>query len=365
MIAEDTLAPVKSAFTGWYAQFQLSDDAGQRQARLQGVTELAKDANSEMVEALVRLAFGTKRTASPQLIAKIREAFSNADANFRHSGNNLELQVLAAACLVQIMEVGPSSSRAALAITTAACGGARTVELPMDLVARAEITVHLRAEINRKRPGLSMKFSKLQNLDFSTVQETVQSRPDWDSVIAAFGEMQTVLEKTFAELATQEEVMFEKVDSHLKIKDEELDMLWWLTGQRSTDLCCSFDAIQADAQPIVMGKEMADLTTLQPGPVSLKGLLSRAGLKERKKIALTTSTKAVSAEWSKSFLNDGEYSPVTMPLHFALQRRLENDAGDEWISNWSSVTGIDANFAMSSLELGIVFYRERILARWP
>ena|SRR5450830_557392 len=262
------------------------------------------------------------------------------------------------------MESGTFPSKTALAITAAASEAARSVKLPMDLVARAEKTLYTRAETYRQRPILTAPFDELKKLDLKIALEKISTQPDWNGAIAAFGELQKILKETFDERAKQEQTSFEKIANHLKIKDEELDMLWWLTGQRSVDLDCSFEEIPVEAQSLVMAKEMADMTHILPGPVSVKGLLSRAGLKDKKKIKLVNAIKAASPEWAQHFLEENEYSPVIMPLHFGLQRRLENDGGDEWIGNWSSVTGIAANFETSPLALGILFYRERLQARF-
>ena len=64
-------------------------------------------------------------------------------------------------------------------------------------------------------------------------------------------------------------------------------MLWWLTGRRSFDLDCSFDTVPVEARPLVFAKELSDSTEFLPGPASVKGLLSHAGLKDRKKVALS------------------------------------------------------------------------------
>src|SRR3546814_2328135 len=66
----------------------------------------------------------------------------------------------------------------------------------------------------------------------------------------------------------------------------------------------------------------------------------------------TLCRSAVPIEWAKAVVGEQEFSPVTAPLHFGLQRRIENGSGDEWISNWAAVTEIAAGLASNTLDLG-------------
>ena len=133
-------------------------------------------------------------------------------------------------------------------------------------------------------------------------------------------------------------------------------------SSHSVDLDCDFSAIAADAQPLVLSTELAAITEILPGPASIKGLLSRAGLKDRKKLTLAAAVNAVPLNWAKTIAEEEEFSPVTTPLHFALTRRLETGGDDDsWVANWASVSEIPATHDMSGLALGVQFYRERLL----
>src|SRR3546814_6315626 len=77
-----------------YSSLEGSDDAAVRQARLKGVTNAAKKANGTDIEALVRLAFGTKKLPAAASVSKMREFFSGADETFRSEEHTSELQSL-------------------------------------------------------------------------------------------------------------------------------------------------------------------------------------------------------------------------------------------------------------------------------
>ena len=151
-----------------------------------------------------------------------------------------------------------------------------------------------------------------------------------------------------------------EVENFIAIQDEELQLLWWLFGGRSETLDRPFAEVPADAQPIVLAAEVAKATQFMPGPASAKPILSRAGLKERKKTAVVVAVNACERDFLGKLVKDVEPSPVTRPLHFAIHRKLEVGDDTSWPAAWSAITGIDADLAVAGVELGNLFYRERL-----
>jgi hypothetical protein len=262
-----------------------------------------------------------------------------------------------------MMEAGSYRSHATLSVAAAGCALGRSTTLPMDLVGRAEAEMVDLAAARERRPDLSQLVTKgTPAIDFGAARKKIEEGNDFPHVIEALAEAEAAVRKALTEMAGKQSAMANAVHEYLRKKDEELQMLWWLVGERSWDLDCAFDAIPSDAQPLVLAKEMADHTEVLPGPPSVKGLLSRAGLRGRKKLAITAAVNAAPNEWLEGVLDEEEYSPVVTPIHFALKRRQETGTGPDWIANWSSVTGIAAKHEMTCLMLGLLFYRERLLA---
>lgn len=361
-MAAKALAPVEGEFPGWFAALSVGDDGTLRGLRYKGVIAAVASADAATIETWVRLAFKSKKAPSTAAIAAFRVPFG-VDETFPTSGNGRELQVLAAICLAQTMETGNRRATAALAVTTASCQKARTLKLPMDLVSRAEATILEIAEIRRSRPNISKFISdEARELDFTTANEKISASPGFPAVEEALTEAADTVGNAFDVLTGELTAAFDHLERHIKMKDEELQMLWWLIGAYSVDLDCDFSAIPEAAQPLVLATELATHTEILPGPSSVKGLLSRAGLKDRNKLTLAATVNAVPLEWAKTIIEEEEFSPVTTPLHFALARRLETGGGDDsWVANWASVAEIPATHDMSSLALGVQFYRERLL----
>jgi hypothetical protein len=356
--------PVHQDFARWYGAVSIDNDVQRRQARWDGLLSIVKAPSRAMVEALVRLAFGTRAEPDSSALQAIREAFKSADDTFEMSGNKRELQILAAACLAILMEGAGDghAAAAALAITTAAMGSARSPDLPMDLVALAEAAIVRRASENRQRPSLcTLVSSDVPKFDFEKAAAKVREQPNWEGVIAGFALAADATRQTMKALALRQTRSISAAEDFIRIQDEELQMLWWLTGLRSEDYASAFDAIPLEAQPFVFASDLASGTAVLPGPPSLKAVLSRAGLKERKKLTIVTAVNAPKPDWLRRLVEGADLSPVSTPLHFAIQRQLETGPGEAWVAGWAAATGIDAAHALPRLTLGELFYRERLL----
>lgn len=363
MMANTSTPTMHPHFPRWHEAIGLGSDQERRMARWAGVSTVAEDETSTNIEALLRLAFKTRQSAESAALTKIREAFKAADAGFDMKGNDREMQVLAGAALSQLMSRGGlAGAEAALGVTTAALAGARKPDLPLDLAILAEDAIDTIAEANRTRPKLkSHATTDAPKFDFEKAAAKVRETPNWEGVAEAFGLAADATRGALAIMARRQANAVNALDSFIRIQDEELQMLWWLIGQRCEDLDCAFDAVPAEAQALVFAKELADHTEVSPGPSSIRGLLSRAGLKERRKIALSAAIGAADPAWLQDLVPETEPSPVSTPIHYGIKRQLEIGAGDAWVAGWAAAVGVPVSFALSPLSLGQLFYRERLL----
>ena len=296
-------------------------------------------------------------------IAERLEGLKAADDTFEMSGNDRELQVLAAACLTLLMErEGLVGAFAAIAATTAGIGGARKPDLPMDLAALGEAAILRCGEATRQRPSLgTLDPNDMTKFTFEKASAKVREQFSVENVATAFALAADETRAVMRRFVENESARVSQIGRFLRVQDEELQMLWWLTGRRSWDYDCAFDAIAVDAQPLVFGNELADSTEFLPGPRSVKAILSRAGLMERKKLSIPTAVNAADSKWLQTLIGEADPSPVSTPLHATIKRQLETGAGEAWVAGWASSTGVSATHALSALALGDFFYRERLL----
>lgn len=355
--------PVHPDFARWYSSVGLGDEETRRKGRWIGVCLIVERAETPMVEALIRLAFKSKQLAQEALVKQVRAIFKEADETFEMQGNDRELQILAGSSLAVLMDSeSDSAAYAALAVTTTAFDGARMSDLPMDLVKLAENSLVHIAVANRERPELdSFLADDESELEFDEPSEHVRQNQNFPGVAAAFGMVAETMGNAIKQIAERQTGALQAMDTLIQIQDEELQMLWWLVGQRSKDYKCSFGDLPADAQPLVFASELADATRILPGPPSAPAMLSRAGVKDRKKIAISSAINGADPAWLRQLIGDFNPSPVTMPLHYAIVRQLETGPGDTWLPGWAAATGVGNNLTLPGLTLGTLFYRERLL----
>ncbi|WP_160121361.1 GTPase-associated system all-helical protein GASH [Rhodovarius lipocyclicus] len=362
-MANAQLPAMHADFPRWHTAIGLGDDEARRQARWAGVSTIAADGDSMNIEALLRLAYKSRQPAAAAQVAKIREAYKVADPAFEMSGNDREMQVLAGAALAELMNRGGvAGAEAALAVSGAALGGARKANLPIDLLVLAEDALDRLADSARTRPSLKMHTqTEAPKLDFAKAIAKAQEAPNGPGFAEALVLAAEATRAALTIMTRRQTSAVNALDAFISVQDEELQMLWWLIGQRSEDLDCAFDAVPDAAQALVFAKELAGHTNESPGPPSIKGILSRAGLKERRKFPLATAINAVDPAWLASVVPEKELSPVSTPIHFGIKRQLETGAGDAWVAGWAAAVGVPPTLAFSQLALGVQFYRERLL----
>jgi hypothetical protein len=197
---------------------------------------------------------------------------------------------------------------------------------------------------------------------FAAAKEKVQQQFDANGVAAAFDAAAAAVGAGLESMRMRLAAAVDSTSRYIAIQDEELEMLWWVLGERSEDLKQPFKDIPAKAQPLVLAKELADATQFLPGPISTKGLLSRAGLKESKKVTIPDSVNACDGAWLKSLGPLDKVSAVSHPLHFAIARKLETSDDTSWVAGWAHSCGVDENHNFPILTLANLFYRERLLS---
>ena len=357
-MAQTDVRPMHEGFSRWYGAVCLGDDRERLDARWEAVSEIARKADRSTAEGLLRLALQSRHVPAADVVGAIRQAFKTTDDTFEMSGNDREFQVLAGTCLAVMMDTGEGVGEvAALIATTSGFGGARHPDLPMDLVALGETAIARIGNANRSRPSLEANWKAPRMLDLEDATTKVSDEQSFERVADAFKLFAT----NVTQLANRQARVIHAIDDFLRVQDEELQMLWWLTNQRSWQLDCSFDAIPPDARPLVLADELARHTEFLPGPPSVKGILSRAGLKEHESVRIVDAVKAADFDWLQGLVADVDPSFVSTPLHAAIKRQLETGPGEAWVAGWAASTGVNDDYTCSALALGNLFYRERLL----
>lgn len=362
----DTVTSIKNEFPVWYSDVSIDADETVRSFRLGGIAKLTGSADRGLVECLIRAVFDVdKQKPSESSLNQVREVFKALDPAFDAVNSVKEMQVLAAATLVNLFnESDTLGDIAALSVTTASLNGSRKLDLPMDLLSLAENALDKLSVEERRRPDLST-FSNAISVELGDGLVTTEEDEAAETIdandLASFA---TEIRSSLESLSERQASVASALSQFIKVQDEELQVLWWYIGGRSNALDCNFDQITQPARPLIFGKELADETFILPGLRTVQPLMARAGIKEDSKLSIPDMVTGTKTDWLTTVMNDDVPSPVTQPLHFAISRRLEVDDKSSWVDGWAGITGINANKKISALKLGELFYREQLLRQF-
>ena len=361
-MGEKQIPKMSDDFLHLCREIGLGEDQDFCKKRWAGVCAAAKGTTHENVEALIRVVFRSKQPPDKGLLQQVRQHFKSADELFPMSGNDRELEVLCAAILMTLLNgtdgIVPYT---ALAITTAAVNGCRTQVVSLDLIARAEESLVSCSQHIRRRPDFNeFQSATLPKINLAEVLNKLQAKKDFDGVAAAFNDAAAEVEKTLKSVYSRVLKAIENMNHFLSIQDEELQILWWLIGGRSWSVNKPFSEVTPGAQVLMFAKELSDFTNVCPGPESIKGVLSQAGLRKDRELTIHEAINACDQNWLSSLIKGGNISPVTLPLHFAVARKLETKDNVSWIKGWAAVADLDENRTLPALTLGELFYRERL-----
>lgn len=348
-------------FARWYAE-AFMDEGHTRDARWKGVVDTAAAANYETVEVLVRYAFATSAPADGGKNEDLAEQHQAVLASISGSGSPLspqasrrELQILSATVLIRLFTTLPDS---AIAVLNASFGGRRTADLPMDLASLAKRALVELSQKKHERPDAKYFETGVPKVDFEVTPEALENMlaEQWKGELDRLRDATRTATRSMVEAQNRVAKLLLR---QITLGEEELQMLWWLIGNYSSVAGMPFTEVDTTLRPLAFGKELGQLTEVSPGPASVTALLSRAGI-PGEALKVSDAINAANVEWGREITQSKRISPVTTPLHFALEKRVEVGSNDAWLPVWASMTGLPAEASMSAVALAELFYREHL-----
>ncbi|MGO4367769.1 GTPase-associated system all-helical protein GASH [Pseudomonas sp. PAB10] len=348
-------------FARWYAD-AFMDEGEIRTRRWKGVVDTATAADYTTVEVLTRYAFATAAPANGGKNEALAEKHQALLTTISGNGSPLdpaesrrELQILSAAVLARLFSRLPD---APIAVLNASFGGMRTADLPMDLVGLAKKAVVEFSRKKHERPDPKEFVIGPSTIDFEVSPEALadMSSAQWKTGLDG---LRDAARKALGEIIDSQNLVTKRLIRQISLGEEELQMLWWLIGAHSWIVDAPFTDVDAALKPLVFSKELGELTNISSGPASVTALLSRAGITGGV-LKVSDSVNAADVNWSRDITKSTRISPVTTPLHFALEKRVEVGSDDAWLPVWASMTGLPADASMSAVQLAELFYREHL-----
>lgn len=357
-------------FADWYRIISIDPEQIKLDARWRAIEAYSKKLSKTSALDVVRLMFGGE-PQSTDFDEKFRGAFKKNDSAFPMRENSLEMTILAAATAANLLNADDKnlSDAVALAIVCADFQGMREKISLHEIVESAQIYLNRRSNDLRSQFG----YQKISTLSAKTPTLTADATPI--STKAEVAKMlQPELEKLNSlpnQLVSPINDAFAALAEQLFLQQEETNMLWWLFAAYSRDLRTSVRRLDLAPACVVAGKELADLTTVLPGPTAAEAFLDKMleAAQRNNDYENVSVREAVSAdalrEWKRQLAKSDKADSLNdfCSLNFALRQSADADSADEWATKFVKRSRIKVDDKIPPSTLALQMYRERLLMK--
>lgn len=341
-------------FADWMSHVNIKLDRDSLDMRWQTVSRLVHEENlkTNYLDDLIQFIFGEKLPETS--LEWLQSEFKHDDSLFSNDANKnqQELLALTASIIYLILEGGDDlASHAGLHILTANCSELRPPVHGDYLLKKAQntITAHaiqIRKRIKEPTKALTTKWN-------ATIDELVATDPTEATKL-----LMSIVKSNVTGLAKINQTI-NSLETHIATKDEELEILWWVFVEYSDLFNKPLADIHYILRTIVCGIELANHTSLGSEPPALRGLLSKCLTKPKQKISFQALGEKV-GDHASMILGPLPYktSGALTPIHYLIE--CMQDVGEHWQEKWSRDTRLTPDMEMTSIDLSVQFYRERL-----
>ncbi len=329
-------------FIDWFHTFDPAITEEKYKKRIKAFDVFAK--NVEYREGLdaVRVFYGI--SPSDKNFMKIFvEIFTKADPTFSTSGKNNEIRVLAGCAALHYSNTEADdhdSLDVKLSFVTLACKGKGLVAPIPDIVQTCQNDL-IEASKKLRSKLISSSASKANPQVEPTVEKPIQAlNTKVQNLVPAFNLLQ-----------------------------EELDILWWLFGERTRSHEAHFSENSHGVNALVTAHDLAELISFRPGPFAseaflLKAIASSKG-KMPSKITLRDAINKIPLKWAEQIkLDFGDATLLNLcPLHTCVAYFAEVSGEKAWEARVTSNNVIDLDSSLSLPDLTVQFYQECLLLK--
>jgi hypothetical protein len=299
-------------FGEWYRAANIEPTNEMLTNRWQGVEAIREKVDKDTGTNLVRL-FLMPSEAPDEFIRQFRQTFFDIDNSFRMKKNEKELQVLAGASIIAILE-DKSALRDGIALTLVASAAPnirKTVLLP-DVIESALSFLFERSAAVRKVE----KASVVTPGNFSQVIEQVKNAAATNSANQLGAPLEQVLKSLAEAVSNLHQNSAEQVNAlqrRLDVVAEETEMVWWLFGSVSRQTEEAFKGMPPARASLLAAVDLAELTKIIPPPRAAVAYLDRA-LGEHGSLKCGLETLASQVDFPEDLPGEGLF-PITTLLN--------------------------------------------------
>lgn len=360
-------------FADWYRIAHIEPDGTTLEKRWQAIETFSESADVTSVLELLRL-FYARPLVNTNFLETYRKPFKDVDVAFPMRNNDLELQILAGATLLQRWESQKEpielGDAAALGMVCTGYRQFRQGVLVSEMVNRAREYLSGRSESLRDLGDVpEVAAAKLKTKESLEKFQNASANSQVAQLSAPLNEVVEQLASAIRVLATSTTKAVEHLTLSQRLRREESNILWWLFGEYSRDCNKRMVDLGFPAVCLIAAKELADLTVILPGPLATPAFLDKIlHIVKPKASGSTTLQKAVNAaprEWREQWMKKTDTRNIEdfCPVLFAIQKSLETDGPDDWVPAFEKATGLKASESIPSLDLACQTYEENLFAR--
>jgi hypothetical protein len=352
-------------FADWYAKVAVTPPDGLIGKRWAAVEESSGELTAKDVLDLAKL-FTLPNIREAKLPDSIRQIFVKHDGDFRERNNLQELRVLSGAILRLV--IAKSLRLASLAALSLVCGsfGPREAVLVESehLEAAERHLVALSKAIHE--PEAAIITGPVPDKDDIAVK--LPPNIFAPNQIPALQAPLVELLSQLASLVKQSAQAIQSLSHTVRIREEDVEMLWWLQGRFSKYLDKSFGEVGYVGGVFIFATELADITKFVPGPVSTVAVIAQAlqlagAPSIGEEITIANATNATPRTWREGIAAKYQIGVTGLltPLLTAVHKSLDTDGPDEWLPVYKRACDIPSNRPFPLIRLSMQVFRERIL----
>ena len=358
-------------FADWYRLVDLEPKGETIEKRWQAIEQFCESVNAARALELIRLLYG-RSAKDDSFLDTFRRPFKAVDVAFPMRGNAAELQVLAGATIVQLLEGERYELADAVALGNVCAdyrGRHSNTPIP-EIVNRARQYLVSQSESLRapkEAPSFTRPSLQLQKL-FEQLAEACNQN-SFTAAADPLRDLFTQLSNAITQLTTTTEKVTSCLVNLQKLRQEESNILWWLFAEYSRDLNQPVTKVGFPATCIIAAKELADLTMVLPGPLPAPAFLDKMLHTAKAKLPDTTTLQAaVNASprgWRNQWMQRLKTADVEdlCPVLLAIKKSLETDGRDDWVPAFERAAGVKVTEAIPPLELTCQAYEENLFTR--
>ncbi len=350
-------------FAEWYQLAHLQADHESLQRRWSGIETFVKTLKPAATYELVRLFYGLARRDA-ETYAAFESALRGADNAFVSTGRELEVTILAGATLASTFEKsGTVSITSALGLVVASFQGQRAAPIPGIVQDALQFLANESAAL-RDVAGVASKTTEVPK----DAIEAVVAAFNANTPPTAVEPWTKIINSQIAQIRTLNGQV-SLLDKRYQLLREESDILWWLTGESSRIADDAFSELPAAVVPILIGRELADLTKQLPGPVAVEAFAGRMLTRTQKEVkkplqfaqAVNALERTLREQWQQAY---GAHAALDLcPVFYACSSSLTVEAAKDWYPAFKTAQRLDATVKLPPLALARQTYLESLLVK--